>query len=323
MITPIFINPLLILSGQLETAVAAVDTIDRGISAAHNALDLYNKVVNKLIPWDRVQETIDALSAHKAQYSDRAARQVGRVHTLLLNAHDEYKSSSMAVYRWCRTASRTLRTNLRLFRLTRLERIARVQKRFFVRTLQTGAEILQSGIDRLEASKMSFNNASGELKALSGTLNNDYSEDSTYFHASVGRIRTEAYSSAVVGILYGGPFGLAIAYATAAGVVEGNLIPSLKRAFAETQEMFDDLEVTITEAQGTIADAKARLDVEIRVLSQISSQVEETDIIAEGWTMAPQELFIDLKNTTAVLIAMCDQYVERSEDQQLNMLRLN
>lgn len=91
---------------------------------------------------------------------------------------------------------------------------------------------------------------------MSTILDNDFHDDSEYFLAQLAKLRTEAYLGAgaagVVGFVFFGPFSLSVSYAIAAGVVEGELIPALKRGFEETEEFFDRLEITITGAQDTI-----------------------------------------------------------------------
>lgn len=56
----------------------------------------------------------------------------------------------------------------------------------------------------------------------------------------VDKIRKEVYASAAAGVA-AGPFGLIISYSIAAGVVEGKLIPELKKKLKSVQDFFTSL----------------------------------------------------------------------------------
>jgi len=293
-------------------AAAIVDTADKGVKAANGALDLYNKMINQVIPWDEFKEAMEALKANQKQYSDEAAKQVGSIQTLLLNSNDNYDSSVQSVYRWCKMASPVLGQYMSLFAHTTDPKVAEAQKILLLKVLNDGSSAMETAIDELEESKKSFNGASGELTTLKTTLDNDFSKGSSYFDSKVTALRTKAYAGAAAGVFFG-PIGLAISYGIAAGVTEGELIPKLEKAFAETQKMFDNLQDIVTKAQESITEAKASLGQEIRVLGVMSAKVEETKTFAETWALVPSLLFDPLKKSTTELIGMCDEYIVNAD----------
>ncbi len=83
-----------IMSNEFETAKTAIETADK-------ALDLYNKVLDQLIPWKTFEETIKELTRYKDEYSQKSSTLVGEVKTLLLDCQDKYFESTQSVYEWC------------------------------------------------------------------------------------------------------------------------------------------------------------------------------------------------------------------------------
>ena len=130
--------------------------------------------------------------------------------------------------------------------------------------------------------------------------------------SAIEDLRKQAYGGAAVGAVFG-PIGLAVSYSIAAGVVEGELIPNLLKAFKETQKMFEDLQNTVKTTQESIDSAKLAITAEIRALGTMSAKIEETKTFAETWALVPSVLFGDLKKSTNQLIDMCKQYTVAAE----------
>jgi len=294
------------------SAVAVVDTADKAIKAADQALDLYNKMVDQVIPWNEFKSTMEALEANQKQYSNQAAVIVGEVQTLLLNSNDAYDSSTQSVYRWCKMSAPVLTQKLSLFAIIGDPNIAEAQKILLMKVLDEGENAMRIAIANLEKSKSSFNTASGQLTTLKTVLDNDFAQGSSYYDAKISEVRIKAYAGAAAGAVFG-PIGLAVAYAIAAGVVEGELIPAMEKAFAETKVMFEKLQDVIDEAQSGIAKAKVSLSEEIRVIGVMYAQIKTTGTFAETWALVPSVLFGDLKKAIAKLIAMCQQYIENTD----------
>ena len=190
--------------------------------------------------------------------------------------------------------------------------IAEAQKILLLKVLNDGSDHLTRALSKLEASKMSFNDAYGQLITLKSQLDNDFSEGSAYHKSAVEELRIKAYAGAAAGVVLG-PIGLAISYSIAAGVVEGELIPNLKKAFKETQKMFENLQSIVKETQEKIESAKESITNEIRALGTMSGKIEETKTFAETWALVPSSLFGNLKKSTNQLIDMCKQYIVAAE----------
>ncbi len=86
-----------------------VEVVKNAIETADGALDLYNKYLDQVIPWQTFDETIKELSRFKQEYSQAASVLVGDIKTLLMMStmrrkHPPRKTFSL---RYWMTASRS------------------------------------------------------------------------------------------------------------------------------------------------------------------------------------------------------------------------
>ncbi len=282
-----------------------VKIVDDGIQASERALDLYNKAIDQLIPWDEFEKTINNLQQRKEDYSEKAAALVGKVQTLLMDSRDRYRKSVQSVFEWCQTASPLLTGYLDLFKDFDKEK-ASAQKKILIQVLESGKTKMENAQDSLNQSSMSFNDASGQLTTLNSVLSGDFTQGSAYFEAQVTRIRTEAYGGAAAGVIFG-PLGLAVSYGIAAGVVEGELVPKLMKQLAEVQATFNALTVLVESAQKNIVEAKEKIANEIRIIGNMKSKTEETEL----WVEFDDLMLKQLKESAGSLINSCNEYVKR------------
>jgi hemolysin E len=300
------------MATEVKSATAAIAVAQGGIEAAESVLGLYNQIAEKVIPWKTFEEIIEHLNKTKDQYSSEAAKLVGDVQTLFLDAKDDYNASVESVVRWCRTSSTLLAQYLVLFEKITDPGIAVAQKILIVKVLSEGHDAMEKATESLQKSSGSFNDAYGKLTTLQKQLELDFDKESEFFNNAVDKVRTEAYAGAAAGAILG-PIGLAISYSIAAGVVEGKLIPELEKAFEETKTYFQNLTTDLEDTLKKIEEAKANIVAEIKVIGKISSQIDTTTTFAEIWAASPVALFAPLKQQTQTLIDMCNQYVEAKE----------
>lgn len=251
-----------------------VEVVKNAIETADGALDLYNKYLDQVIPWQTFDETIKELSRFKQEYSQAASVLVGDIKTLLMDSQDKYFEATQTVYEWCGVATQLLAAYILLFDEYN-EKKASAQKDILIKVLDDGITKLNEAQKSLLVSSQSFNNASGKLLALDSQLTNDFSEKSSYFQSQVDKIRKEAYAGAAAGVV-AGPFGLIISYSIAAGVVEGKLIPELKNKLKSVQSFFTTLSNTVKQANKDIDAAKLKLTTEIAAIGEIKTETETT-----------------------------------------------
>ncbi|EEU9258149.1 hemolysin HlyE [Escherichia coli] len=282
-----------------------VEVVKNAIETADGALDLYNKYLDQVIPWQTFDETIKELSRFKQEYSQAASVLVGDIKTLLMDSQDKYFEATQTVYEWCGVATQLLAAYIFLFDEYN-EKKASAQKDILIKVLDDGITKLNEAQKSLLVSSQSFNNASGKLLALDSQLPNDFSEKSSYFQSQVDKIRKEAYAGAAAGVV-AGPFGLIISYSIAAGVVEGKLIPELKNKLKSVQNFFTTLSNTVKQANKDIDAAKLKLTTEIAAIGEIKTETETTRFYVDY-----DDLMLSLlKEAAKKMINTCNEYQKR------------
>jgi len=304
---------------EVLAAKEVIVIAEKAIKAGTNAIDLYNKMVDQVIPWKllRVTKIISDLKANKEQYSTDAAAIVEEVQTLLMNSKDSYASSTGTVYRYCQKAVQPLQRFNALFENMSDplagSLAAAAQLILFKEFLKQVHLAMDTAIKELEKSNESFNKAAGRITTLDARLKLDFAKGSTYYDNAVAKLRTEAYAGAALGTV-GGPIDLANAYAIAAGIVEGELIPNLEKAFDETKALVKYIETMCTDAQADITQAKDNVSDEVKVIGTIIAQIKWGDKEAKAWSVVPSTMFDMLKDSINKLIAMCESYVKSKDD---------
>lgn len=286
---------------------AVVEITKESIETIKSALELYNKVLDQIIPWKTYEETCKELDRYREDYSNESAELVGQVKTLIKNAEDNYFISTQSIYEWCSLAERLLVIYLDLFK-NRTAKTYEAQKALLLKVLDDGLKKMSDGQAQLEQCSMNFNNVAGKLTTLQSRLVNDFDAKSSYFQGKVNKLREEAYGGAAVGIL-AGPFGLIISYSIAAGVVEGQIIPQLKEKMGSVKKFYDDLAKTIDDTNVQIDSTKGKLRDEVKSIGKLKVQTEETkSLIPMDDLDALRDTILDSVNN---LISQCKEYQKR------------
>lgn len=120
-----------------------VEVVKNAIETADGALDLYNKYLDQVIPWQTFDETIKELSRFKQEYSQAASVLVGDIKTLLMDSQDKYFEATQTVYEWCGVATQLLAAYILLFDEYN-EKKASAQKDILIKVLDDGIKKLCS-----------------------------------------------------------------------------------------------------------------------------------------------------------------------------------
>ncbi len=99
----------------MTNAAQTAETVKTAIDTADRALELYNKVLDQVIPWNTFNDTVKELSCFKEEYSQSASTLVGEIKTLLMNSQDRYFEATQVVYEWCGVTTPLLTAYLSLF----------------------------------------------------------------------------------------------------------------------------------------------------------------------------------------------------------------
>lgn len=218
-----------------------------------------------------------------------------------MNGMDAYFRATQSVYEWCGLAVPLLNAYNKLFTGEMNQGKFTAQRTLLLKVLVDGIAKMEKAQAELAASSGSFNESAGKLTSLKRRLETDFSENSEYFQNKISEMRKKAY----IGAAFAGPFGLIIA----AGVVEGKLVPDLKRKMGEIQKFYDELLATVSQSFTDIDETKAKLKEEIRVIGDLKTQAEETKTFIElDNTPELKETIVDSVNN---LIQKCKDYRER------------
>ncbi|MFP1591214.1 hemolysin HlyE [Escherichia coli] len=279
-----------------------VEVVKNAIETADGALDLYNKYLDQVIPWQTFDETIKELSRFKQEYSQAASVLVGDIKTLLMDSQDKYFEATQTVYEWCGVATQLLAAYI--FIIDKLMKNMHAEEHLSSGTHSAFTKLMKAQKSLLVSSQ-SFNNASGKLLALDSQLTNDFRKKQL-FQSQVDKIRKEAYAGAAAGVV-AGPFGLIISYSIAAGVVEGKLIPELKNKLKSVQNFFTTLSNTVKQANKDIDAAKLKLTTEIAAIGGIKTETETTRFYVDY-----DDLMLSLlKEAAKKMINTCNEYQKR------------
>lgn len=69
-----------------------------GIKTADKALDLYNRHIDRIVPWKEFNETLVELDRFRGNYSVESAALIGDVKKLMMDGMDAYFAASQNVY---------------------------------------------------------------------------------------------------------------------------------------------------------------------------------------------------------------------------------
>ena len=286
-----------------------VGVVKDAIETANSALDLYNRAVDQIIPWGKYEEIIKEIDRYKNDYSQKSSILVGEVKTLLLNAQDAYYSSTQKIYQWC-----GLTRNLLPVYLNALDDPAKIdaQKAIIVRVLDDGILQMGNSINELEKCSLSFNGMAGKLTQLDAQLRDDSDVKSEYFQHQVDNLRKQAYGGAAAGIALG-PFGLIISYSIAAGVLEGKLIPELKKKLQSVKDFFQKLRTQVASSHTDIETAKKEIKEEVARIGKLKIETETTKVFVD---IGPA-LKIEIREAASKLLLQCQAY-QRKHGQKVD-----
>lgn len=283
------------------------ELVREGIQTADKALELYNKVLDQVIPWGTLEETIKNLTQFETDYSKETAKLIGEIKQLLLNAQNYYHESTQVVYEWCGLTVNLLPAYISFLKKSGKDNEeVKAQKQLILKILDDGIEKMTISQKKLADSSMTFNKASGQLVELNERLKSEFNSNSSYYKTQVEKIRKEAYAGAAAGIA-AGPFGLMISYSVAAGVVEGKLIPALNEKLNHVKGVFEKLSELVEKSTADINETKDKLKEEIKAIGEIKISAETTKV----FTGFDDTMIAELEKAANKLIEQCSEYMKR------------
>lgn len=133
-----------------------IETIKEGIDTAGCMMDLYNRHLDRIIPWSDFKETLEELDKFRGNYSVESAALIGDIKTIMMDGMDSYFAASQSVFEWTGTVIPHLTMYIKLFD-SYSAGIAETQKKLFVDVLNEGEKRMTDAQNDLGKSSSSFN----------------------------------------------------------------------------------------------------------------------------------------------------------------------
>lgn len=244
-----------------------IDVAKAAIEAANAGLDLYDKVLDRVIPWKKFENITAELDKYRDDYSQESADLIGLVKQHMMDSQDSYFMATQSIYQWCGLVTPLLKAYLQLFKDNSLQKNA-AQRTLLLKVLDDGIEKMNKAQNDLDLSSRSFNLAAGNLTSLYTRLQLESDEKSDYFQSSLKKLRLQVYGGAA----FAGILGLAIA----AAVLEIRIIPDLKAKLNEVTEFYKTLQQKVKDALDNIDDTKEKLREEIKIIGDLRVKTEST-----------------------------------------------
>lgn len=153
-----------------------METVQEGIETADEILFLYDKVLDRVVPWKELNANNIELGSFRKDYSGESAVLIGEVKTLLSNGIEGYKTASHNVYEWTSLVTPLLTTYISLSNLNSPEN-TEAQNYILLRVLDNCIEKLSKSQDHLEKSSKNLDKAAAKLVILYRRSELDFQEE--------------------------------------------------------------------------------------------------------------------------------------------------
>lgn len=247
--------------------------IRESINAADKALDLYDSVMDQIIPWKEFNETLVELDKFRKDYSIESASLIGEIKTFVMAGMDAYFFASLDVYEFAGVAATYLKLYIKLFHNYNGRR-AEAQKDILLKVLGDGVTKMTAAQNQLVKSSASFNSAFEKLSFLRKRFENEFNEKSEFFESKLDLIRTVSTVANTAGQILS-IFGIPLCAATC--LVERELIPLLLEKMESIKKFYDTLQDKVHETFANIQKTKSILSNEITHIDELQIQTKQTE----------------------------------------------
>lgn len=151
---------------------ATVEITRKGFLIAGKCVEMY-EVLDSIVPWKSIEETIKVLDIYSAHYTIETAKIVGEIKRVTLNAADSYFMARQSIYEMCNLASTLIAAYKFLFDKHDASNFPG-QKQLLLKVLDDGMAKMSMAHVRLEECLSNFNLAAKELTTLMAQLPIDF-----------------------------------------------------------------------------------------------------------------------------------------------------
>lgn len=241
------------------------DIAAKSVEGASKVMDVYDKKMDKVIPWDVFHETCTELEKGLGRYGPVSGMLVGEIKTAMLNSENNYFQATTSIYGWCGEAIPLLDGYLELFKGYDKNN-AEAQKELLLEVLETGLKKMDIALGQVNQSIANFGIAAGKLNTLDNQLELDYKEGSKIMQEEIAKLRNQQWWAWLFP-----PMGLGLTIMN-----EVSSIPDLKRSIADLQAFFQGLRGHVTTAIDTITKARDELKRETIIIENLKCQTKVT-----------------------------------------------
>lgn len=290
---------------------SAIQITKDGIDTMDRALGLFNKVLDRVVPWNTYEETVKDLERFSKDYSEESAQLVSEIKSFMNNAQDSYYGASQCIYVWCGSAKLLLESYLKISKIPHLSKATQLlekRKAIFVQLLDEGLTKMRAGQDKLKQSSESFSNLAGKLATLQSQFISEFASGSSFYLGKMEKIKQDAIAQESV------PdsevFAVFCTYIFAASLCKHKMIPEFKEKLAEIQSFFDHLKELVDNTNVNIVDMKNKLQGEIQNIETLKVQNDASSDLASNDVSEKAIL-----ESATMLMAQCDEY-QQSHDKK-------
>lgn len=248
-------------------------TIKEGIEGTNEALNMYDKLIERVVPWKEFKESLAELDKYRNDFSAENALLIGDVKTHMMNGIDAYFYASQNTFEWASFSVSHLKLFIDLFNGHDAKKFE-TQKRLIIELLDNGVAQMGAAHAELGNAVFSFSSAIGKLTAL-----------------------RKDFRRKIKKLIF--------------GLEDGNSVKTSKllSKMSAILKFYDDLKRKVKHATENIIDATEILQTEIQHIYNLETQTEQEvwfvnlDEVSELRDMIIQ--------STQHLIADCEQYQKK------------
>lgn len=153
------------IDGSASDAKLVLTTINEAVNATNEALNVYDKLIENVIPWDRFKVNLDEMEKLSDDVSTETGLFFGQIKTDMLDGFDGYFHASSKIYEWVSLVESHMKLYVKLFDNHDAQR-AETQKVFLIKMLENGIAQLTEAVAELGKSSQDFKSVRDKLLAL-------------------------------------------------------------------------------------------------------------------------------------------------------------
>lgn len=274
---------------QAADEKVAVETTKEVIEKAGKALDLYNQVLDRIVPWKTLKEKLNEMDKHQDEYALETIELFTAIKMFMASGIDAYFRSTKSIFDWTSSAIPELKTYIELFDKNGVDD-AIAQKAILLKLLGDGIKSMNQAQNELDNSSANFNQIAGKLTSLKTRLDIE-------FHSKYDEHERNMSD------LFSGSFGTVFPRR----FVDKDYIPKLHEKMESIKAFYEALWQSVSAASDDILETKRKLQIEIRAIGELKVETEETKVFVDLDRVLEEFVIQSVQN----LIDKCNEFRQK------------